>query len=128
MTWFQRFATPKKKGEEGYLGMQPVIVCGELMKEVRQSGVDNSNFGEADLIKGQMLPEFKEDASDYLYGYDAFLDDRNKKSVNFNNKVERAYPVIEQFDESRHITGQEKSGGNTSQNRKSRQEGKNQRG
>ncbi|MDR2755138.1 MAG: RAMP superfamily CRISPR-associated protein [Planctomycetaceae bacterium] len=103
LTWFSNLGTPKKNGENGYRGMQTV------------------RFGDRD-IQGQVLPTFKTDAADFLYGYDVFLEEVDKDG---NKKVYHFPP--EQFDPEKHSQGNEQSGGFQGQNRQIRTQWKEKR-
>lgn len=87
-------------------------------------------------ISGQVLP-FNPDnpEEEFLYGYDAFFcdfaahDDKpeikrlEKRTIGDKNY----YPDIVPFDESKHISGNEKSGGNTSMSKETRKQQKENR-
>jgi CRISPR-associated protein (TIGR03986 family) len=103
LTWFSNLGTPKKDGESGYRGMQMV------------------RFVDRD-IQGQVLPTFKTDATDFLYGYDVFLEEVGKDG----NKNVYHFPP-EQFDPEKHSQGNEQSGGFQGQNRQIRTQWKEKR-
>jgi hypothetical protein len=105
LMWFSNLGTPKKNSESGYHGMQTV------------SFVDHPN------IQGQVLPAFKEDMTDFLYGYDVFLEFDHKDD---NRKNVYHFPP-EQFNPEQHVQGNEQSAGNQGQNREIRQKAKENR-
>ncbi|MDR2439799.1 MAG: hypothetical protein LBE12_10580 [Planctomycetaceae bacterium] len=109
LTWFSNLGSPKKSGESSYQGMQTV------------SFVNQDQDGDWD-IQGQVLPAFKDDATDFLYGYDVFLEFDHKD----HNKNVYHFPP-EQFDPEKHVQGNEQSGGFHGQNRQTRKEAKENR-
>jgi hypothetical protein len=116
LSWFSKFASPKK-GRDGL--------------EVTRIGGNE--------ISGQVLPTFDDNGTDFLYGYDGFLCEKTIESMSAKEKQQfgnlacskegrvNYFPKIVEFDESKHITGEENSGGNTSQNRETRREAKRNR-
>ncbi len=113
--WFKRHAEPQKRQEdyEGTVGrgLQTTPVAEKLCERAGK-----------DLIRAQTLPRFDpgEPAADVLYGYDLIA---SKQPGSHRNDPWRITDV-EPFDAKKHGTGRERSGGNQSQNRKTRRDGR----
>jgi CRISPR-associated protein (TIGR03986 family) len=101
LSWFQKFASPKRNGN----GLQSIFI-------------------EEEEFSGQMLPLFNENGDDVLFGYDTVLDDNDRKNI----RQQKSYRhKLEQFNPNKHVTGQEKSGGSQGQNREIRKKAKENR-
>jgi hypothetical protein len=109
--WFQRHAQPTKVVDKSGqpLGLQVIWTTGTLKETVKNS-----------QIRAQVLPrhEIEDPTADVLYGYDGFVAEADKRKA--GNKTEIAW--LEEFNAARHARASDKSGGNTSQNRDSRRE------
>ncbi len=107
--WFQRHAALKKTtpGEERARGLATIEVDGGLKERAKGNS----------LLRAQLLPRFDpaNPFSDVLYGYDLLWEsefqERNRKNV---------FVKADPFTDS-DVRGNERSGGNQSQNRESRE-------
>jgi len=115
--WFQRHTSPKKGSRDGGLpsGLEVLWVEGEARQRA----------GGADRVAAQPLPQFDpaNPESDRLYGYDLFKGEGSEWSELGPNR-QTYHRKLEPFDPSRHVTGNERSGGFQGQNRESRQSGR----
>lgn len=112
--WFRRHATPKANEQSNVRGFMEMHLEGALSKQAKR-----------DSIPAQPLPEFDpaQPDQDLLFGYDLIIADSGK-ARDKRTLVKR----IEPFDPARHVSGQERSGENTSPNRESRQRTRDERG
>jgi CRISPR-associated protein (TIGR03986 family) len=124
--WFQRHAKPRmvveKEGDQSREpGIEPMDVVGELADAARRA--EPTLDARIPLIEGQILPPFDPSApeSDLLYAYDGY----GEKS---DGGRERAFRKLEQFDEKRHVSGQESSEGNQGKNANFRRDQRKDRG
>ena len=110
LTWFARHASPKKTLK----GLETIWTDGPLQAKVGGKG----------QIKAQALPQIvsSNPKADLLYGYD-LIDSENDTSERNQRIIKR----LEPFDREKHTHEAEKAGANTSQNRQSRQEVREQR-
>jgi hypothetical protein len=97
LSWFNRHANQKKSGK----GLETVWTAGELRQASGKS-----------QLRAQPLPKLvaNKPNADVLYGYDMI----NSKST--TEKQRKLIEKLEPFEERKHISGQERSGENTSQN------------
>ena len=126
--WFDRHATMRKgtdKNNQQKAGITALRIAGELENHARQTSEEVDN--EEPLIAGQVLPAFdpNDKTADLLYGYDGF--DESVLHPERGKQNKNTFYSIVPFDPATHVSGDEASGGNTSQNRESRREGREDR-
>jgi len=126
--WFKRHALRRKGNQDSTpkKGLQSLHIGGDLLQNAIDAGktLDKSE----PLIAGQILPPFDSNnpTSDLLFGFDGI--DVNTRHPQRGERGEAIYNDIQPFHPKTHITGSEKSGGNTSQNQESRQKRRDERG
>ncbi|NCD33292.1 MAG: hypothetical protein EOL87_07720 [Spartobacteria bacterium] len=117
--WFSRHAQPSKGQDEhaNAVGLQALHLEGNLKKEA-----------DAPRLSAQPLPMLNPDypGNDDLFGYDLFAGEGEEWFIKQKNN-ERHYKKFEPFDPVKHARSSDKSGGNTSQNRNSRQQRRDRR-
>lgn len=113
--WFQRHANPRKGGDGSTRGLEVLWVDGDLARAA--SG--------ATSLRAQPLPPFDpaDPQADCLYGYDLFRGEGDEWSRQAGNR-QTHHMKLEPFDPTRHVTGNERSGGFQGQNRDNRQAGR----
>lgn len=110
--WFQRHASVRKgtRGEDTPRGLEVMWVEGELAAKAKSS-----------RIRGQFLPPFndKNAEANQLFGFDLIVPrDAKRQERDRRTFISR----VEPFDPKRHVRGDEKSGGNQSQNKDTRRD------
>jgi hypothetical protein len=110
LAWFQRHASPREDRQ----GLRTIWTKGQLKEQA----------GDKSQISAQPLPRFDKSSqhSDFLWGYDCVALDI-EKTKNLRSFVGR----IEKYDPEIHGRKDEKAGKNTSQNRQTRKNDRNNR-
>lgn len=118
--WFPRHAAPNQAKQRGEIprGLRPMRIGGQLQQAV------NAPDRSRPMVAAQPLPNFnsKQPLGDLLYGFDGFTV-RQGQGGGSVNTIEN----LEAFNPQTHITGNERSGGNTSENAQTRDQRKKQR-
>ncbi|MFO7535395.1 MAG: hypothetical protein R6X19_06895 [Kiritimatiellia bacterium] len=119
--WFQRHAAPQKAANDGDYpeGLQALHL--EENSELHAKAARNT-------IRAQPLPQFRPEVpqADVLYGYDLFSADNKDARMTAGDK-RTLHKKLEPFDPEKHGRASDRSSGNTSQNRDSRQSGRDNR-
>lgn len=110
--WFSRHAALRKTDDRNASESTTFELQG---RDLREGARTKANSGK---LPAQTLPDFNPDhpMDDVLYGYD-FVTTESDERINQVRPIVK----IEPFDPAGHIRGNEQSGGNTSQNRDTRQ-------